>query len=154
METTSFMIDRPGTDPAMVGEGLPMVEERPGDPSSPVWMVCDIELANGRHLLGAVRITPPQKVFGAPKVARTTGILAIVGEHIVDLFSGSERVRAGLAACDTVPLRFRLREDPPCHIAGFNDEDPRIPLEAWMWTRRLQPVDMADDVAKLAPMPW
>lgn len=150
----ALTIDRPGHPAAMIGEAMPSVIERPGDPTTPVWTLCDIEIANGRHLLGAVRMTPPQDVFGAPKATRMTGILALVGEHCVNLLIGSERVRVGLAACETVPLRLRLRDEPAYDTYGIDAADGRLPLGRGAWTRRLQPVDLALDVDRLAPMAW
>lgn len=153
MELDVLLLDIPG-GPALIGDDEPVVVERPGDPTSSVWILCDIELANHRHLLGAVRITPPQEYLGAPKITRTTGILALVGDVAVDLLVGGERARAGLAAHETVPFRLRLRRDPPDFAYEPESRDPRFPLEMGTWTRGLDPVDLAGDVARLAPLAW
>lgn len=155
METT-ILIDRPGAEPTPIGEDpdYMMVIECPGNPLSSIWVLCDIETAGRRHLLGAVRMTPPQETLGAPQVTRVTGILAIVDDMTINLLSGSERRKVGLFANETIPLRFRLRTEPPYDVYDLDADDPRLPLEHGAWTRHLQPIDLADDVEKLAPMPW
>jgi hypothetical protein len=154
MEMDSLLIERTGTDPVYISAENPIVIERPGDDLSPVWMMCDIEIACGRYLVGAVRFTPPQIFRGAPAIPRTTAILAIVNNISVNLLSGTERARAGLSACQTIPLKFRLREKPPFITLGLDGTDPSLPLEPWIWTKEMDPVDLADDVTKLAPMAW
>jgi len=151
MQTAQLLIDRPGYAPASLDAAAPIVMERSGDPTSPAWVMCDIETASGRCFMGAVRMTPPQERRGAAQVTRLTGILALSDAISVDLLCARERGRTGMAAWETIPLRIRLIEHPPYDLPGLDPASHEIALARGVWTRELEPIDFSDDSTLLAP---
>lgn len=154
METGMLLIDRHGMPPGRIDEHEPMMAERPGDPTSPVWTRCDVELANGARLTGGLRLSPPQKRPGEPPVVRATGLMAIVRGRSVDLMCGSERAAAGLVGWETLPVRVRLQDAPPYQVEGMSEVGPRAPLRAREWSRPLDPRDLANELQRLSPRGW
>ena len=154
MNTAALLIDRQGMPPGRIDEHEPLLEERPGDPTSPIWTWCDIELASGMRLAGGLRLSPPQRRPGEPPVVRATGLMAIMQGRSVDLLSGSERAAAGLTGWETLPVRVRLHDAPPYQVEGVSAEGPRGTLNAGEWSRPLDPRDLASGLERLTPQGW
>lgn len=154
MQDTTLLVERPGLGPERLDVLRPHVEERPGDPSGPIWTMCEIDTANSTRFIGAVRLTPPQDARGAARITRMTGLLAHHKGMTLDLLRGGERSRTGLAAWETLPLRIRFLVDPPFAVLGMDGRGPGIPLVRGVWTRPLDPVDLAEDASRLAPFSW
>lgn len=150
----AILIDRLGMPPGSIDAHDPFLLERPGDPCSPIWTLCDIELASGRMLVGALRIAPPQPRPGEPPIVRATGLMAAIGKMTVDLLNGSERARANLLGWETLPVRIRLIEEPPYRIAGFSADHPGGVLLHGQWSRPLEPHDLADDLGRYTSQGW
>lgn len=151
MHDATLLVDRPGLMPEIMDARRPHLEERPGDPQGPIWTMCEVEAACGTRFIGAVRLTPPQSGAGAARVTRTTGLL--VGHHgmTLDVLRGSERSRTGLAAWEVIPLRLRFLVDPPFAVLGLDPRGQGVPLVRGVWTRPLEPLDLAEDASRLAP---
>lgn len=149
---TTTILDRP------TGEALRLARrqtrtgaERPDYQHTAHWVLCDVRLAKGIIVEGAMRLTPPQPGRINPKITRATAIVAHFDGRHVDLVRNGERQRVRLASGDTFPLRVRLAEDPPNPITGLMPGHPDEALPIGAWSRPLNPGDFIQDVLALTP---
>lgn len=149
---TTTTLDRPNGESLRLARRTTRVgAERPEYQHTAHWVLCDVRLANGMIVEGALRLTPPQPGRINPKITRATAIVAHLGGLHIDLVRNGERQRVRLASGDTFPLRVRLGEMPPNPITGLMPGHPDMELPTGAWSRPLNPMDFIHDVLALTP---